>query len=120
MPQGFSKKVSENFKKQASLEKTIEEIGLSDVKDAVVKTNQFLQKLCVYVYRWVYKDFNGDFDILWDIVDDLDSKDDELLLSLVKRILALSLLNNISFSCDSFKEFVKEQADLEDAINGIK
>ena len=116
MPQGFSKKVSENFKKQASLEKTIEEIGLSDVKDAVVKTNQFLQKLCVYVYRWKYEAFDGNFDILWDIVEDLDPKDDELLLRQVKRVLGLSRLNNINFSCDSFKEFVKEQAELEDLL----
>jgi hypothetical protein len=68
------------------------------------------------VFRWKNENFNGDFNILWDIVDDLDPKDDELLLRQVKRVLGLSRLNNISFSCDSFKEFVKEQADLEDFL----
>lgn len=116
MALGLSKKVSDKFKNQANLEKIIDEIGMCDVKEAVVLTNQFLQQLCVYVYRWKYENFNGDFDILWDIVDDLDSKDDELLLRLVKRVLELSLLNNINFSCHSFKEFVKEQADLEDSL----
>ena len=113
MALGLSKKVSDKFKNQANLEKTI---GMCDAKEAVVLTNQFLQQLCVYVFRWKNENFNGDFNILWDIVDDLDPKDDELLLRQVKRVLGLSRLNNISFSCDSFKEFVKEQADLEDFL----
>ena len=116
MAQGLSRRVSNRFKEEATLEKTIEEIGNSDVKDAVVMTNQFLQQLCVYVYRWKYEAFDGNFDILWDIVEDLDPKDDELLLRQVKRVLGLSRLNNINFSCDSFKEFVKEQAELEDLL----
>ena len=116
MPLCLSKKVSDKFKKQSKLEKTIEEIGLLDVKDAVAMTNQLLQKLCIFTFRYEYEDFDGDFDVLCDVVGDLTPDDDKYLMRLLNRIFVLSRLDFEDFKCDSFSKFVKEQADLEGSL----
>ena len=116
MELGLNKKVSNKFKEQAKLEKIIEEIGMSDVKDAVAMTNQLLQKLCISTFQWKYKDFDGDFDVLCNVVDDLAPDDDKLLMRLLNRILVLSRLDFEGFKCDSFSKFVKEQVDLERSL----
>lgn len=116
MPLGLSKHVSDKFKEQSKLEKTIEEIGLLDVKDAVAMTNQLLQKLCIYTFQQKYEGFNGDFDVLCDVVGDLNSDDDKFLMRLLSRILVLSNLDIEGIKCDSFSQFVKEQAKLEDLL----
>ena len=108
-----NKKIAEDSEK---LEKIIEEIGMSDVKDAVAMTNQLLQKLCISTFQWKYKDFDGDFDVLCDVVDDLAPDDDKLLMRLLNRILVLSRLDFEGFKCDSFSKFVKEQVDLEGSL----
>jgi hypothetical protein len=115
---GVAKKTREEYKKRTNLEKVVEEIGICDVKDAIAETNRLLQQLCIYAFQWKYNDFNGDFDVLCDIVNDndLSPDEDELLMHFLKRILVLCRLDFEGFKCDRFSQFVKGQIELEDLL----